>query len=146
MVDEDIVMKIDKPHFTVKLHKTFLEVDLKEGVKKELEHVVEARPILRETLGFLFQTIVPLDVELKHIRSVDIDKEGKVKVAIPSRRDIHIPLNKSESRRFVEKLNELMRVEKERAKRDLEEAKRAEHESTEKRGMMEKEMSRGRAT
>jgi virulence-associated protein VagC len=142
MTAEDIVMVIDKPHFIVKLHKTLLEVDLKEGVRKELEDFVEAKPILRETLGLLFQTVIPLDVELKHIQSVEIDKKGRVKVIIPSRRDLLIPLDRKESERLVEKLDELIAIEKERYKRDVEEAKRTERESSVERGMMETELDR----
>ena len=117
-------MEIKKPHFTVKLHKTLLEVDLKEGVKKELEDVLETKPALRESLGFLFQTIVPLDVQLKDIESVKVDKKGRVKITIPSRKDIIIPLKPNESKRLVEKMNELIALEKERAFRDEQESEK----------------------
>ena len=122
MAREDIVMEIKKPHFTVKLHETWLEVDLSKGVRKELEDVLEAKPAIRESLGFLFQTIVPLDVQLKDIESVKVDKKGQVKIAIPSKRDLTIPLKPSESKRLVEKMNQLVGLEKERAVRDLEES------------------------
>jgi len=119
MSTEDVVMIIDKPHFTVKLHKTLLEVDLKKGVKKALEDVLEAKPIIRESLGFLFQTIVPLDVPLKNIESANVDGRGQVKITIPSRKDIVIPLEPNESRRLVEKMNEFIPLEKERALLEL---------------------------
>jgi len=124
MTEEDIVMVIEKPHFKVKLHTGVLEVDLKEGVKKELEDVLEAKPALRESLGFLFQTIVPLDVPLKDIESAVVDKKGQVKITIPSRRDITIPLASKESKRLVDKLNELIPIEKERAERQRAESER----------------------
>lgn len=124
MSTEDVVMVIKKPHFAVKLHKTLLEVDLKEGARKELEDVLEARPALRESLGFLFQTIIPLDVPLREIESVKVDKKGQVKIAIPSRRDIVIPLKQNESRRLVDKMNELIPAEKERALRKLQESEK----------------------
>ncbi len=124
MSTEDIVMEIKKPHFTVKLHKTLLEVDLEKGVRKELEDVLEAKPALRESLGFLFQTIVPLDVQLKDIESVKVDKKGRVKITIPSRKDIIIPLKPNESKRLVEKMNELIALEKERAFRDEQESEK----------------------
>jgi hypothetical protein len=133
MTAEDIVMVIDKPHFTVKLHKTLLEVDLKEGIKKKLEGVLEATPALRESLGFLFQNIIPLDVPLRNIQSVDVDKKGQVKIAIPSRKDIVIPLEPNESQPLVEKMNELISIEKEIAIRDLKEAKKAREEFEKKR-------------
>ena len=124
MAEEDLVMVIEKTHFKVKLHSTLLEVDLKEGVKKELEDVLEAKPALRESLGFLFQTIIPLDVPLKDIESAVVNKKGQVKIAIPSRRDIIIPLQSKESKRLVDKLNELIPMEKERAERELEVSQR----------------------
>jgi len=125
MITEDTVMVIDKPHFQVKLYKTLLEVDLKKGVKKELEDVLEAKPTLRENLGFIFQTIIPLDVRLRDIESVQVDKKGQVKVAIPHRRDVVIPLEPNESRRLVDKMNELIPIEKERAVRELQESEEA---------------------
>jgi len=109
---EKLVLKIDKPNFVVKLHEETLEVDLKEGAKKELEDVVEAHPILRESLGILFQTIIPLDVALKDIESVEVDSRGRLKIKIPLRRDIIIPLEADESKRLAEKMNELIPLAK----------------------------------
>lgn len=110
----ELVMKFDRPHFTVKLHSDTLQVDLKEGLKKELEDVLESKPVVRETLGFLFQSVVPLDVRLKDVTSATVDKKGRVKIAVPHRRDIVIPLSHTESRRLVDKLNELIPIEKAR--------------------------------
>lgn len=105
---EKLVMLIDKPHFAVKLHEDTLEVDLKAGVKKELEDAVESHPLLRESIGVLFQTIVPLDVALKDIQSAEVDKKGHLKIVLPLRRDIIIPLEAKESKKVAEKLNELI--------------------------------------
>jgi hypothetical protein len=116
MPAEDLVMVIDKPNFKVKLRRSLLEVDLKEGVKKELEDVVEANPILRGSLGFLFQTVIPLDVPLKNIESVELNEKGQVKIVIPNRRDINIPLEPDESKKLIDKLNELIPIEKQREK------------------------------
>jgi len=102
------VLKIDKPHFVVKVYEDVLEVDLKEGAKKELEDVVEAHPVLRESLGVIFQTIVPLDVALYEIESAEVDDNGQLKIVIPLRRDIVIPLEIDESRELAKKLNELI--------------------------------------
>jgi hypothetical protein len=113
MESEDLVMVIDKPHFIVKLHKTLLEVDLKEGVKKKLEDFVERDPHLRESLGVLFQTVIPLDVQLKNIETVWLnEKKGEVQIIIPNRRDLHIPLEKDEAQKLVDKLDELIPIEK----------------------------------
>jgi hypothetical protein len=132
MTTEDIVMVIDKPHFIVKLHTTLLEVDLKEGVKKELEDVAEANPILRGSLGFLFQNIIPLDVSLKDIESVELDKKGQVKIVIPHRKDITIPLEPDESKKLISKLNELIPIEKQREIERILASKEAEMEQARK--------------
>jgi hypothetical protein len=100
---KDLIMVIDRPHFTVRLHMSLLELDLKEGAKKELEEIVEANPLLRGSLGYLFQNVIPLDVPLKDIESVDQDEEGKVKITIPHRRDITIPLDPVESKKLPPK-------------------------------------------
>jgi hypothetical protein len=141
---DDLVMTIDKPHFIVKLHKTLLEVDVKEGIRKELEAVVETRPILRESLGLLFQTVIPLDVRLKDIESVGLDNKGRVKVKIPMRKDIVIPLDGAESQQLIDKLNELIPPEKEKAAKKAEEEEKAEADLQEKRAFDHKEMGGGR--
>jgi len=130
MTTEPIILEIKKPHFIVKLHSSLLEVDLKEGLKKELEDVLEAKPILRDSLGFLFQTVVPLDVPLKDIESATVDKKGQVKIAIPHRRDILIPLKKTESKRLVDKLNELIPIEKRKEMERIMASEKAKKERT----------------
>jgi len=119
---EDVVMTIEKPHFRVRLHKSLLEVDLKEGTKRELERALESSRIIRESLGFLFQTIVPLDVQLKDIEIVKVDEKGQLKIVTPVRRDLVIPLKPSEAKQLADKLNTLIPIEKEIAFRMLEHA------------------------
>lgn len=109
---EDLVLVIDKPRFVVKLRQNLLEVDLKEGAMKELEDVLEAKPVLRESLGVLLQTAIPLDVPLRDIDQVSTDRKGQVKIVIPYRTDILIPLSREEAKRLVDKLNELIPIEK----------------------------------
>jgi hypothetical protein len=144
MNDEDIVMTIDKPHFTVKLHTTSLEVDIKDGAREELEKLLEAKPAFRDSVGLLFQTVVPLDVRLRDIRSVGYDKKGRVKIDIPRRKDLTIPLDQAESKRLIDKLNELIPPEKERALKDAEEARKTEGALRAGRSANEKEVGRGR--
>src|SRR5690348_243512 len=105
---------LDKPHFQVKLQSDLLKVDLKDGSLRELEKLAEARPALRDTLGWMFQTIIPLDVHLWEIEKVTVEPSGKVNIRIPHRRDIHIPLELNEAERLVEKMNQLIPIEKER--------------------------------
>ena len=108
------VLTIDKPKFVVKLHEDTLEVDLKEGARKEFEDVIEANPVLRKSLGFLFQTVIPSDVALNSIKSVEVDDRGQLKIVVPRHRDIVIPLEFEESRKLAEKLNELIPLAKTR--------------------------------
>ncbi len=114
MSKEDIVLFIDKPHFQVKLHPDVIEVDLKEGIRKEMEDVLEARPFLRETLGFMFQFVIPLDAPLHTIDSVETDNKGSVKLRLAGRKDVSIPLDSGEAKKLVERLNELIPVEKQK--------------------------------
>ncbi len=102
-------MVFDKRKFVVKLYEDLIEVDLKEGAKKELEDVVEAHPALREeSLGRLFQTVVPSDVDLTEIDSVEVDDKGQLKLVIPRHKDLIIPLEHDESRKLAKELNELV--------------------------------------
>ena len=133
MPDKPALFMIDKPHFQVKLLSDLLKVDLKEGTRAEIDKLVGNRPALRDTLGWMFQTIVPLDVHLWQIEKVTVDATGKVNIRIPHRRDLHIPLEPLEAERLVEKMNELIPVEKER---------RVERELAEKAA--EKDMDRQR--
>ena len=133
MDSEDLVMVFDKPHFIVKLHQTLLEVDLKEGLRKKLEDFVESNPHLRESLGVLFQTVIPLDVQLKNIESVGLNEKGHVKIVIQHRRDITIPLEKDEAEKLADKLNELIPIEKEKEAERILASSSAKRESQEKR-------------
>ena len=138
-MSEDIVMFFDKPHFVVKLHTSLLKVDLKEGFKRKLEEFAESNPHMRETVGFLFQTVIPLDVPLKDIDAAIVDQKGHAKVVIPRKRDITIPLEPDESKKLVEKLNELIPIEKARAAQELQDAQKAEREFEPTRAEMESE-------
>jgi len=112
MGSEDLIMVFDKPHFIVKLHQTSLEVDLTEGVRKKLEDFLESNPHLKETIGVLFQNVIHLDVQLKNIETVCLNEKGHVKIVVPHRKDITIPLEKDEAEKLADKLNELIPVEK----------------------------------
>jgi hypothetical protein len=112
--EKPVLFLVDKPHFEVKLLSDLLKVDLKEGARAEIDKLVWNRPALRDTLGWMFQTIVPLDVHLWQIERVTVEPSGKVNIRIPHRRDIHIPLEPLEAERLVEKMNELIPVEKQR--------------------------------
>jgi len=125
MTKEEPILTIIKPHFTVKLHPSLLEVDLNKGVKKELEDAIESAGLVRDSVGLLFQTVVPLDVQLKDIETAKTNKQGHVKITIPHRRDITIPLEPEESQKLLEQMSELIPKEKEKAARQLLESKQA---------------------
>jgi hypothetical protein len=141
---DETVMVIDKEHFIVKLHTSLLEVDLKEGARRKLEEAIESHPHLRDSIGLLFQTIIPLDVRLRDIEAAIVDEKGQTKIVIPKRRDIHIPLELDESTRLVEKLNELIPIEKARAKQEQRESQKAEKELEPNRADLESEEYRDR--
>ena len=128
MITDDTLMLIEKPHLRVKLHPRLLEVDLTEGLRKDLEDLAESRQVIRETLGFLFQTIIPLDVPLKEIQSIGLDDKGQVKIVLPHRRDLRIPLAPEESRALLAKLDEAVSVERTRVLAE-EHSRRREFES-----------------
>ena len=115
MVEEPMLI-IDKPKFVVKLHEDILEVDLKEGAKKEFEDVIESDPLLKKSLGFVFQTVIPSDISLSSIDTVEVDEKGILKIVVPRQRDIVIPLEPEEAQRLAEKLNELIPLAKTRKK------------------------------
>lgn len=122
MTKKDLVMVIDKPDFVVNLYEDSLEVDLKKGVRKELEDFLESRPFLKENLGFAFQTVVPIDVPLENIESAYVDREfsqgvialgwARARIVIPKRKDLIIPLEPDECKKFIDKLNKLVRTAK----------------------------------
>jgi hypothetical protein len=128
VTSEKVILQIEKSQFIVKLDRDVLQVDLREGVMKELEDVLEATPDLRDNLGFLFQTLIPLDVSLKDIERVDSDENGVIKIIIPNRRDILLPLDVSEAEQFKIKLHELIPLAKQRYIERLLASQKAEEE------------------
>lgn len=114
MTSNKVLLQINKPHFIVKVERDVLQVDLRKGTRKELEDVLEATPELRDNLGFLFQTLIPLDVPLKDIDRVESEEYGVIKIVIPMRRDITLPLSASEAEQLGAKLRELIPLAKQR--------------------------------
>jgi hypothetical protein len=108
MSETTVVLEIDKPHFTVRLHENMLKIDLKGTVKNEIEEALENKPILKETIGSILGIFVPLHIRLSDIGSVHMDETGKVKINLPRHRDIVIPLEPKDAKRLVDKLNQLI--------------------------------------
>lgn len=114
MEDADLVMEINKTNFAVRLYENMLKVEPKKSILRELEEALEDKPVLKDTLGEILHIFAPLHVRLSQIQAASVDKEGKVKLTIPHHRDVTIPLEPQESKKLVDKLNELIPKEKER--------------------------------
>lgn len=115
---KSMVLTLEKPYFVVRLSEYVLQVDVKRGIKKELEDFLEKKPAIAKSLGFIFETLVPIDVWLKDIESAIIEKDGATKIIIPHHKDIAIPLTTDESKKLISKLNELIPIAKQK---DIEE-------------------------
>ncbi len=143
MSEKDVVMKISTPTFLVKLHPTHLEVDLQKGTRKKLEDAIEAHASLRDSLGFLLQYVVHLDVALKDIEKVELDKKKHVRIVIPHRRDITIPIEEKEAIRLINELNGLIPQEKrreiDRLNREYETRRQLQREGKTVEGLQETE-------
>jgi hypothetical protein len=109
-----LVLKVENPHFTIRLYESLLRIDLKGSFKNEIEEALENKPILKETIGGLLGIFVPLHVRVSDIDSVHMDEAGKVKIALPHHRHIVIPLEKRHAEKFVDKLNQLIQNAKTR--------------------------------
>ena len=115
---KDPILIIERPDFVVKLHKEWIDVDLKETGKAKLEAAIEKDPLLRKTIGFILQSTVPSDVELCDIKSVEVDEKGQLKLVIPRHADIVLPLGVDDANRLASELKDLIPLAKTRKKAD----------------------------
>jgi len=115
-MEKDPILVIDKPDFVVRLHKDWIDVDLKEGGKEKIEDAIEEDPLLRKTHGFVLQTTIPSDVELCDIKSVEVDDKGQLKLVIPRHVDIVLPLGIDDAKRLALELKDLIPIAKTRKK------------------------------
>ncbi len=116
LVWKDPILVIDKLDFVVRLHKDWIEVDLKEGGKAKLEAAIEKDPLLRKTFGFVLQSTIPSDVELCEIKSFEVDDKGQLKLVIPRHVDIVLPLGIDDANRLANELRDLIPLAKTRKK------------------------------
>jgi hypothetical protein len=110
----DVVLEIDNPQFIIRLYEELLKMEVKGSVKNEIEEALENTPIARQTIGNILGLFVPLHVRLCDIDSVSMDKAGKVKLVLPHRRDLTIPLGTEDAKKLVSKLNELIPMAKQK--------------------------------
>jgi hypothetical protein len=115
-MEKDPILIIEKPDFVVRLHRDWIDVDLKEGGKAKLEQAIERNPLLRKTLGFVLQTTIPSDVELCDIESYEVDDKGQLKLVIPRHVDIVMPLGTDDAKRLAWELKDLIPLAKTRKK------------------------------
>ena len=115
-MEKDPILVIDKPDFVVRLHRDWIDVDLKKGGKAKLEQAIEKDPLLRKTLGFVLQTTIPSDVELCDIKSVEVDDKGQLKLVIPRHVDIVMALGKDDANKLAYELKDLIPLAKTRKK------------------------------
>ena len=112
LMEKDPILVIDKPDFVVRLHKDWIDVDLKEGGKAKLEDAIEKDPLLRKTLGFVLQSTIPSDVELCDIKSCEVDDKGQLKLVIPRHVDIVLPLGIDDANKLAFELRDLIPLAK----------------------------------
>ena len=124
MSSVDKILKIENPHFTVRLYSNMVKVDLKGSFKNEIEEAVENKPVLKQTIGKALGLFVPLHIKIKDIDLAEMKENGEVKLKIPKHRDVTIPFeSKEDAEKFFDELNKnIKRIEDvEKAKVELEE-------------------------
>lgn len=139
MVEENITLEFDKPHFTVRLYADMLKVDLKGTFKNEVEEVLENKPILKQTFGAFLGIFVPLHIRLSDIDSANVNEAGKARINISHHREIVIPLERKESEKLVSKLNTLIPAAKKKELRRIMEEHKLEKIDEERREIAKEE-------
>jgi hypothetical protein len=102
------VLKVENPHFTVRLYESLLKIDLKGSFKNDIEEALENKPILKETIGSILRIFVPLHIHLRDIGSVNVDETGKVKINLLHHRSTIISLEREDGKRLADELNQLI--------------------------------------
>ncbi len=111
-----------------------MKVDLKGSFKDEIKEALENKPVLKETLGSLLSIFVPLHIHPADIRWVRLDEKGNVKLDLPHRRDIVIPLGREDGEKLVTKLNQLI-ADIRRRKGEIARIKKRENQGNRSRGV-----------
>jgi len=125
----DLVMKIDKTNFSVMLYESLLKVEPNKSIVHKLEEALENKPVLKDTLNEILHVFAPFHVRLSQISKASADKKGNVTLAIPQHRSVTIPLSPEESKKLVDKLNQLIPKEKDKALEDYLNKRRLERDA-----------------
>ncbi len=132
MTEGTIVLKVENPHFTVRLYENLLKIDLKGSFKSDIEEALENKPVLKETIGKILGVFVPLHIRINEINSVQLDETGKITVSLPHHRDIVIPFERKEdAEKLVEKINELISRDETERLEEIKSRRRTEKERIE---------------
>ncbi len=132
MTEGNIVLKVENPHFTVRLYENLLKIDLKGSFKSDIEEALENKPVLKETIGKILGVFVPLHIRINEINSVQLDETGKITVSLPHHRDIVIPFERKEdAEKLVEKINELISRDETERLEEIKSRRRTEKERIE---------------
>ena len=115
MPESDVIMQVEKPHFTITLHPSTLRIDVKGNLRNEIEEALENKQVLRHTLGAILGIFAPLHIRLSDIDSVNADDKGMLKIVLPRHRDVTLPLDPKEAYRLANKLNDMIPEAKRRA-------------------------------
>jgi hypothetical protein len=108
MPEEVAILEVENPRLTIRLYENMLRIDLKGSFKDEIEEALENKPVLRETIGGVLGMFAPLHIRLSDVDSVRMDETGKIKVILPHRRDVVIPLEPKDGKRLLDMLNQLI--------------------------------------
>jgi hypothetical protein len=119
MSSDTEVLRIDDPHFEVRVYESSLRIDLKGSVKDEIEDALEDKPVLRESIGNILEVFVPLHVPLSDIDSAQMDKKGKITIKLPLHRDVVIQLEPKNAKKLVDKLNQLAPGKREKVREQI---------------------------
>ena len=123
MSEAKAILEIEGPHFTLRLYEEWLRIDIKGNTKSEIVEAVENKPVLKQSIGNILEMFAPLHIHLSDIDSVHMDSLGKVKLVLPHRRDVTVPLTVDEAKTLVDMLNPLIEKEKEKKIQQIEELK-----------------------
>ena len=123
MSEGKAVLEIEGSHFTLRLYEDWLRIDLRGNTRDEIAEALENKPVLKQSIGSILEIFAPLHIHLSDIDSVRTDSLGKVKLVLPRRRDVTIPLTVNEAKTFVDTLNPLIEKEKEKKIQQIEELK-----------------------
>ena len=119
MARDTEVLRIDEPHFAIRVYESNLSIDLKEDVKHEIKDAFDNKPVLRESIGNILEVFVPLHVPLSDIDSAQMDEKGKVTIKLPRHRDVVIQLEPENAKKLVDELNQLAPGKKEKAREQI---------------------------